>query len=280
MPPPRRFLFPFSLKIARRFGEEGFDQISASLAFTTLLSLVPLAGLLLAIASAFPAFKAFLDHVDNLLVAHLLPAGSAGLISGKIFQFSRRASEVSTVGATVLVFTAFLLMNTVERAFNHAWRVAVPRPMWHRLWLYSIVVAVWPIIIGGLLAATSYAVTASLGWISGGGGIRAYAFKGISLVVLVLFFAFLYRTVPNAAVRWRNAWIAGVFAACGFAILQKGFELYLAYFPSYKAIYGAFATVPIFLLWVYLSWAVVLLGALIAATLPEFEAGTSRRRRR
>lgn len=280
MPPPRRFLFPFSLRIARRFGEEGFDQISASLAFTTLLSLVPLAGLLLAIASAFPAFKAFIDHVDNLLIAHLLPAGSAGLISGKIFQFSRRASEVSAVGAMVLLFTAFLLMNTVERAFNHAWRVAVPRPMWHRLWLYSVVVAVWPIIIGGLLAATSYAVTASFGWISGGGGIRAYAFKGISLAVLVLFFAFLYRAVPNAAVRWRNAWIAGIFAAFGFAVLQKGFELYLAYFPSYKAIYGAFATVPIFLLWVYLSWAVVLLGALVAATLPEFEASTLRKRRR
>lgn len=279
MPPPRRFIFPFSLRIIRRFGEEGFDQISASLAFTTLLSLVPLAGLMLAIASAFPAFKAFIDHVDNLLVAHLLPAGSAGLISGKIFQFSRRASEVSIFGATVLVFTAFLLMNTVERAFNHVWRVSVPRPMWHRLWLYAVVVAVWPIVIGSLLAATSYAVTASLGWISGGGGIRAYVFKGISLAVLVLFFAFLYRAVPNATVRWRDAMLAGVFAAGGFAILQKGFELYLAYFPSYKAIYGAFATVPIFLLWVYLSWAVVLLGALVAATLPDFRGNAPRKRR-
>lgn len=281
MPPPRRFLLPFSIRIIRRFGEEGFDQISASLAFTTLLSLVPLAGLMLAIVSAFPAFKDFVDHVDHLLVAHLLPPGSAGLISDKILQFSRRASEVTAFGAAVLVFTAFLLMNTVERAFNHAWQVQVPRHMWHRLWLYAVVVAVWPIMIGCLLAATSYAVTTSLGWVSSvGGWLLAPVFKVVSLAVLVLFFAFLYHAVPNAKVRWREAFIAGAFAAFGFVLLQKAFELYLAYFPSYKAIYGAFATVPIFLLWVYLSWAMVLVGALVAATLPEFEHSRTRKRRR
>lgn len=283
--PPRRpflpaFLFRFLLRIARRFGEEGFDQISASLAFTTLLSLVPLAGLVLAIVSAFPAFKTFVDQADGLLVAHLLPAGSAGLISTKILQFSRRASEVSAFGAAVLAVTAFLLMNTVERAFNHVWRVGAPRPMWQRLWLYAVVVAIWPVIIGGLLAATSYAVSTSLGWVSGVGWVRAPMFKTLSLAVLVLFFAFLYHAVPNAAVRWRDAFIAGACAAFGFVLLQKSFELYLSYFPSYKAIYGAFATVPIFLLWVYLSWAVVLLGALVAATLPEFAPNAPRGQRK
>lgn len=278
----RRLVFPLLFRVARRFGEEGFDQISASLAFTTLLSLVPLAGLMLAIVSAFPAFKAFVDHVDNLLVAHLLPPASAGLISGKILQFSRRAAEVSLFGAGMLVLTAFLLLNTVEQAFNHVWRVKALRPMWQRLWLYAVVLAVWPILIGGLLAATSYAVTTSLGWVGELRWLRATMLKGVSLAVLALFFAFLYHAVPNAPVRWREAFIAGGFAALSFILLQKAFELYLAYFPAYKAIYGAFATVPIFLLWVFLSWAVILLGALLAATLPEFEGGQakpSRRRR-
>lgn len=280
MPPPRRFLFPFSVRIARRFGEEGFDQISASLAFTTLVSLVPLAGLVLAFVSAFPSFKVVVDQIDQFFVTHLLPAGSAGLISGKILQFSRRASEVSTFGVLVLVFTAYLLLHTIERALNHVWRVSEPRPMWQRLWLYAVVVAAWPILIGGLLAATSYAVTVSLGWVSLTGWLLAPLFKVVSLAILVLFFAFIYHAVPNATVRWREAFIAGASAAFGFVLLQKGFELYLAYFPSYKAIYGAFATVPIFLLWVYLSWAVFLVGGLIAATLPEFEASRPRKRRR
>ncbi|MBI2306020.1 MAG: YihY family inner membrane protein [Rhodocyclales bacterium] len=276
----RPFLIPFLLRIVRRFGEEDFDQISASLAFTTLISLVPLAALILALVSAFPAFANFVDHVDKLLVAHLLPAGSAGLISGKLLQFSRRAAEVSAFGVAVLVVTTFLLMNTVERAFNHVWQVRVPRPMWQRLGLYAVVVAVWPVFIGALLAATSSALTASFGLLGELRWIRAPLFKGFSLAVLILFFAFLYHAVPNAVVRWRHAFIAGAFAALGFLLLQKSFELYLTYFPSYKAVYGAFAALPIFLLWVYLSWAVVLLGGLVAATLPEFGQSPGRRRRR
>jgi membrane protein len=273
-------VLPLLFRVARRFGEEGFDQTSASLAFTTLLSLVPLAGLVLAAVSVFPAFKAFVDHIDQMLVAHLLPSGSAGLISTKILQFSRRAAEVSLVGAGVLLVTAVLLLNTIERAFNHVWKVDSPRPMWQRLLLYAVVLAVWPLLIGGLLAATSYAVTASLGWIGELRWLRASMLKVISLAVLVLFFAFLYRAVPNASVRWREAFIAGAVAALSFVLLQKAFELYLAYFPSYKAIYGAFATVPIFLLWVYLSWAVILVGGLVAATLPEFERAAPALRRR
>lgn len=268
-------------RILRRFVAEGFDQTSASLAFTTLLSLVPLAALLLAIASAFPAYATYVDHIDRMLVTHLLPSGSAGLIAGKILQFSRRAAEVSWAGVAVLVFTAFLLLNTIEHAFNHVWRVRAPRPWWQRLALYVVVIAVWPLLIGGLLAGISYAVTASLGLIGSLPWLKAVMLKLFSLVVLMAFFALLYRAVPNAAVSWRDAGSAGAFAALGFVLLQKAFELYLSYFPSYKAIYGAFAVVPLFLLWVYLSWAVVLLGALVAATLPEMaKGGTATRRRR
>lgn len=276
----RPFLFPFLVRIGRRFGEEGFDQISASLAFTTLLSLVPSAALMLALVSAFPAFSGFVDQLDRLLVAHLLPAGSAGIISGKLLQFSKRAAEVSGWGVAVLAVTAILLMNTVERAFNHAWQVRKPRAMWQRLVVYALVIAVWPVFIGALLAATSSALTVSFGLLGELRWMRAPLFKVLSLAVLILFFAVLYRIVPNAEVRRRHALLAGLVAALGFLLLQRGFELYLSYVPSYRAIYGAFAAVPIFLLWVYLSWAVILLGALVAATLPEFDPGSARRRRR
>lgn len=271
-------LLPFVARVARRFGEEGFGQVSASLAFTTLLSVVPLAALVLALVSAFPAFASFVEHIDRLLVAHLLPAGSAGLIADRILHFSRRAAAVSGWGVAVLAVAAFLLMNTVEHAVNRAWRVRESRRIWRRIVLYAVVTAVWPLFFGALLAATSSALTTSLGLLGELRWMRAPLFKGISLAVLVLFFAFFYRTVPNAAVRWRHALLAGAFAAAGFLALQRGFELYLAYFPSYEAIYGAFATLPIFLLWVYLSWATILVGALVAATLPAFDRRPARRR--
>lgn len=267
-----RFLLPFMARVARRFGEEDFDQISASLAFTTLLSLVPLIGLILALVSLLPLFSVLVDHVDRLLVSYLLPAGSAKLIAGKLLQFSHKAAQVTWLGLSVLLVTAFLLLHTIERAFNHVWRVSEPRPIWQRLQLYTVMLAVWPLLVGALLAGMSYAVTTSLGFFHEPPWVRGLIFKLLSLSTLILFFAFLYHAVPNAPVRWRDALTAGAVAAVGFSLLQKGFELYLAHFPSYTAIYGAFAAAPIFLVWVYLSWAVILLGALVAATLPDFQA--------
>lgn len=237
-------------------------------------------GLVLAFVSAFPTFEVVVHQIEQLLISYLLPAGSADLISGRILKFSRRASEVNTFGVAVLAFTAYVLLNTIERALNHVWRVPAPRPMWQRLFLYVVTLAAWPILIGGLLAATSAAVTTSLGWVKLDVWLLAPVVKVISFAALALFFAFIYYAVPNTPVRWREAAIAGIAAAIGFVLLQMAFALYLAYFPSYKAIYGAFATVPIFLLWIYLSWAVVLVGGLIAATLPEFDRPRRRKLRR
>lgn len=279
-PPLRRIVLPLLGRALRRFLSEGFDQITASLSFTTLLSLVPMVALVLAIVSALPAYFAFLENADRLLVNNLLPPGSAGLISARVMQFSRRAAEVSWLGVTFLVVTAVLLLNTIERAFNHVWRVREPRQVWRRIVLYCVVIAIWPVLIGSLVAGVSYGVTSSLGLIGELPWLRAKMLRLFSIGLLAVFFSWLYYAVPNASVRWRDAGIAGLAAALGFVFLQNAFELYLTYFPAYRAIYGAFAVVPIFLLWVYLSWGLVLLGALVANLLPEFEQGARRGRRK
>ncbi len=279
-PPIRRIALSLLARALRRFLSEGFDQITASLSFTTLLSLVPMVALVLAIVSALPAYFAFLENADRVIVNNLLPPGSAGLISAKVMQFSRRAAEVSWLGVAFLVLTAVLLLNTIERAFNHVWRVREPRPLWRRFVLYGVVIAVWPVLIGSLVAGVSYAVTSSLGLVGELSWLRAKMLRILSIGLLAIFFSWLYYAVPNASVRWRDAGVAGLSTALGFVLLQNAFELYLSYFPSYKAIYGAFAVVPIFLLWVYLSWALVLLGALVANLLPEFGSGHRRTRRR
>jgi membrane protein len=198
----------------------------------------------------------------------LLPAGAASTISGNIGRFSHRAQQLTVAGIAFLSITAFMLMHTIEKAFNHVWQVT-PRPFLARLKLYSLAMLVWPFVLAAVATAISFAVTASLGFIEEVAWIRRLSFKVISLTILFLFFTFLYYTVPNAPVLRRSAALGGVFAALAFTAMQKIFEFYLASSAILKSVYGAFAAFPVFLVWLHLSWAVVLFGGLIAATTPR-----------
>lgn len=256
--------------IFRRFVEENFDQLSASLAFTTLLSIVPLVAVVLGVVSVMPEFFEVVERVDRFLVRSLLPETNAGVIVGYVLEFSKKAANVTLVGLVLLVATVYLLLLSIERAFNHVWHARGGRKWWSRLLLYAAVLTIWPFVVASVIAAISYAVTLSLGVVDEIAWLGSLLFRLGGLAVAALSFAAFYCVVPHARVDLRGALWAGWFAAIGFYLMQRGFEFYLAHFPSYTAVYGAFATVPIFLLWLYLSWAVVLLGALIAATLPEF----------
>jgi membrane protein len=257
-------------RIFRRFVEENFDQISASLAFTTLLSLVPLVALVLGIMSVLPSFPGMVDQLDQFVVRSLLPERSGRMIINHVLEFSQNAANVTVFGLAGLVASVLLLLLSIERTFNHVWGVTENRPWWKKLRLYAGVIALWPFVVSGVVLAIYYAVTTSLGLIDDPEWLRSFVFKAAGLSVAAIFFAGLYLAVPNARVAARDALWAGLFAALGFLLMQKAFGVYLARFPSFTLVYGAFATVPIFLLWLYLSWAVVLLGALVAATLPEF----------
>ncbi|MQY51673.1 YihY family inner membrane protein [Rhodocyclus tenuis] len=265
----------FVRRVAQRFSEENLDEVSASLAFTTLLSLVPLVALSLSLATLLPAFPSLADQLDRYLVRNLLPEGSAGLIARYILEFSHKAARVTVVGLLLLAATAFLLLLTIERAFNNVWGVTERRRWWQRLRLYSGLIVLWPLALGAVAAAVSYAVTVSLGLVDESPWLRRLLFKALGVLLPTLFFGGLYYVVPNVRVRVRDAAWAGFIAALAFVLMQKAFEVYLQQFPSYQTIYGAFSTVPIFLIWLYLSWAVVLLGALLAATLPEFRTDDS-----
>lgn len=241
-------------------------QTAAALAFTTLLALVPLVTLLVSVAAFVPFFDLLISRFDTVVVHGLLPSGSAGMINTHIGKFASKARTLTVPGLLMLFFTAFLLMQTIERTFNHVWQVK-PRPWWQRVRLYAFVMIAWPFLMGGLAALMSYAITTSLGFVSEPLWVRKFAFKALSFVLLGGFFGFLYYAVPNARVSKWAAVVAGLFATVMFALMQKGFEVFLAGVGVFKSIYGAFAAVPIFLIWLHLSWAVVLLGGLIAATL-------------
>ncbi|NTV70628.1 MAG: YihY family inner membrane protein [Azonexaceae bacterium] len=257
---------PRSVGIFRRFHSENMMQTSSALAFTTLMALVPLVAVVLSVAGAVPYLDLLAERLDLLIREALLPPGAAGTIAGNIGKFSHKAQRLTLAGIAVLSVTAFLLMNTIERAFNHLWQVQ-PRPVLARLRLYAFVMAVWPFVLGAVAGAMSFAVTTSLGWFDEPVWIRRFALKAVAMVLLGLFFSFLYYAVPNAPVSRRAALTGGIFATLAFSVMQKVFEVFLVSSAMLKSIYGAFAAFPVFLVWLHLSWAVVLFGGLVAASI-------------
>jgi membrane protein len=256
-------------RIVRRFARENFAQVSASLAFTTLLSIVPLIAVVLGAMSVAPSFLRMVDYLDQV-IRNLLPEHSAGLIIDHVFEFSRKALRVTVVGLLALAFTALAMLHTVERAFDTVWQATARRPWWRRIGLYAVLILLWPLAVAYVVAAVSFTVSLSAGWFVAPPWLYALLSKATGVFVAAVFFAGLYYAVPNARVKPPDALCGGFFAALGFLLMQKGFELYLSYFPTITLVYGAFATVPIFLLWLYLSWAMILLGALVVVTLSEF----------
>jgi membrane protein len=259
----------FVRSVLRRFIEENFDQLSASLAFTTLLSLVPLVAVFLGVLSVLPVFAEMVERLDYFLLRSLLPERSASMIMQYILEFSQKAANVTLMGLAGLLLTVFFLLLSIERAFNHVWRVDNNRSWRKKLGLYVVVLVLWPLLVSCVVLVGYYALTSSLGLIDDPAWLHGFMFRAVGWSVAAIFFAGLYYAVPNARVAPRDALLAGVFAATGFLLLQKGFGFYLLFFPSLTLVYGAFATLPVFLLWLYCSWAVVLVGALVAALLPE-----------
>ena len=256
-------------RIFHRFAREDFGRTSASLAYTTLLSIVPLLAVILGAMSAMPSFLPMAGRLEQMIYG-MLPERSAGMIVEYVFDFSRKALNVTIAGLLVLMATAFALLHTVEHAFNKVWRTTLRRSWWRRAGLYAALIALWPLALVYVAAAVSFAVSLSSGLALESSWLYGLLSRVTGVAVTTVFFAGLYAAVPNARVKLPDALSGAGFAAFGFLLMQKGFELYLSYFPAVTVVYGAFATVPIFLLWLYLSWATILLGALVAVTLPEF----------
>lgn len=267
-----RRLGRFLLHVAKRFDEVHCLQIASSLTFTTLLALVPLVTIALTFMSAFPVFSGLGEQIHRFLLANMLPEAAGKVVTGYIEQFSGRTGRLTALGTAVLAVTAFMMMFTIERGFNSIWRVSRTRPVVQRVLIYWATLTLGPVLIGASLSITSYIISTSLGYA------RQVPLAGAAIIGLAPFvltcaaFTFLYYVVPNRAVRLRHALLGGFVAALAFEIMKRGFALYVAKFPTYTLVYGAFAVIPVFLLWIYFSWVVIVIGALIAALAPDFAA--------
>lgn len=252
-------------------------QAASSLTYTTLLSLVPLLAIAFAIFAAFPAFETARGQLEAVLFSNLMP-GVEDQIRGHLNSFLENTGRLGTVGVVALGLSALLLLGTIEATFNQIWRVDRPRPLIVRFLVYWGVLTLGPLLIGaGITLTTDIYSVARDGLSHAGldandlttesGGVVEQL---ISVGVQTALFTVLFTAIPNRRVAWRDALIGGFVSGAGFQILKAGFAWYLANVLTYQTIYGAMAVFPIFLIWLYLSWCVALLGAVFAASFPDW----------
>ena len=256
--------------IVMRFNQERCIQIAASLTFTTLLSLVPLITIALTLFSAFPVFEDFSLQIKMYLLKNLMPEMAGKVITEYMQQFTESAMRLTAVGVVFLAMTAMMLMITIGQAFNTIWRVARPRPLLKRLVVYWAVLTLAPLLIGASLSLTSWLVGLSMGYAKHVPIFGVGVLKILPLLFTTLAFAMLFRLMPNRYVPHTHALIGAIVAALIFESMNRVFGYYVSHFPTYKLVYGAFASVPIFLMWIYLSWLTILVGAVIAASLSHW----------
>ncbi len=261
-----------------RFFSERLTASAASLTYSTLLAIVPLLVIAFAILSSFPAFGAVKDRMQDMFFSAIVPEAGA-VIEDYISNFTRNASNLTAVGIVALAVTALMLLSTIEETLNRIWHVERPRPILVRFLIFWAILTLGPLLIGGSFALTSdlVAMAARMNVLGSGGASELLDLQetwvvgtAISVLISIVGFTALFVLVPARRVRIWHAAIGASFAAISFEILSWGFNSFLTSGSSYETIYGAVAAVPVFLIWIYTSWMVIILGAVVAASIPDW----------
>ena len=255
--------------LAERFRDARLGVSASSLTFTTVLAMVPLFAVGLAVFSAFPMFGKFQDTIQRWLIESLVPESIARQVLSYLTQFSLKASRLGTAGLVAVLLSAVFLMVTIERTLGQIWRLQRQRPLPQRVLLYWSAITLGPLLLGSSLAATSFVVTASRDVVNVLPGSTRWLLDGFEFLMLTACVSGLYFYVPYTRVRWRHAITAGFLVAASLEVAKKLMAFYLLEVPTYSLVYGAFAAVPILLVWIYVTWLLVLLGAVLASSLPE-----------
>jgi len=273
-----RAAWEFIVALVTRFREERATQTAGSLTYTTLLSLVPLFTVALAVTTAFPVFDEWIGSLQLFILENVLPDTPAvDTVIEQINSFSQNAARLTAIGIAGFVVTSVMLMLTVDNALNRIFRVQRRRSLVQNIFVYWGVITIGPLFIGGSLSATYFALRQAAGTLPLG-FVADALFGFVPFVLTCAALALLYGVVPARRVEWRHALLGGLVAGVGFEVAKRGFAIYLTRVPTYTLIYGAFATIPIFLIWLYLSWLVVLTGAIVTAMLPMWSTKPERHR--
>lgn len=265
-----RDVLSFSWYAAVRFDSDRCFQAASALTYTSLLALVPLTTITVGIVSAFPAFDAVKESARSLIFDNLVPQVGAA-VSENLETFSANAGRLTGFGIIGLIVTSVLLLATIEAAFNNIWRVRESRPWLLRLLSFWAILTLTPLLFAASISISSQVV--GLMSFQDGQPLWRVLLSLLPMVFEFIGLTILYQIIPNRPVRWADAIIGGALAALLFEVAKGGFALYLRAFPMYETVYGAIATIPTFLIWLYLVWCILLLGAVVAAGLPDWRSG-------
>lgn len=260
----------FTRYAAERFATRQTLRVAASLSYTSLLALVPLAAIGVAVMSAFPVFDSAQDELGGLIFTYIAP--HAGVqVEEYLDRFVGNTAQLTTVGVVGLGVTTLLLLATIESAFNVIWGIAERRSLLTRLLAYWTTVTLGPLMLGAGISLSTYLFAVDLAAF-GLGGMREALLGLLPVLLTAVGFTILYVALPARSVRWSHAIVGAIIAALLFEGLKKGFGVYVGAAGGFSSIYGPLAALPLFLMWMYFAWAVILFGAVIAAAWPEWQA--------
>lgn len=259
---------PFLRRLRQRLTGVGLNRTAASLAFTTLLGLVPLFTVAFAYVSRFPLFDRFQEALERFLVRSFLP-GSGLVVRQYLNEFVTKSAELKGVSIVFVIVTAVLLVAEVDSEINTIWAMRAPRSLARRVFIYVLGLTAGPAVIGAAVYFTSWVIEQSVATTSISNEALSWLRQPLAFVVDASAFTFIYAFIPARRVPFRLALVGGVLAAIAFEAAKFGFTFYFTRVQTYQLVYGTLAALPLFLIWIYLSWVIVLVGAAITATLAE-----------
>jgi membrane protein len=260
-----RDLLGFLRLLARRWGEDRCPQVAGSLTFATLLALAPAFAIVVAMFSSMPFFERAMVRLKVFLLVNLVPEMAGRIITVYMEQFAQAAGKLTLVSAAVLLASSLAVMFTMDRTLNRIWRVRRPRPLLASLATYLLLLAAGPLLVGASVSATQMLLALASGVERVPEEAHGFLARSASVAVSTMTFFLIYRLVPHRRVAWRHAVLGGAIAGVLFEAMKELFAAWVRAAPTYDLVYGAFAAVPLFLVWVYLAWLVVLLGAEVTA---------------
>ena len=264
-----------ALELVKRFNEDRCFSTAASLSYTTLLALVPFVTVVFSVLSLFPVSQYWADTMEKFLFDNFVPAAGE-TVRGYIHEFSTQAGKLTAVGLVFLLFSSLSLLATIEDSFNDIWKVTKGRKWFQRLLVYWALLTLGPVLIAVSLSMSSALLSTT--FLANQGLIASFTetvLRYLPIVLELCAFMLFYQAIPNIEVRFADSFIGALIATVLFEITKFGFGFWILNFNSYELIYGALATIPVFFVWVYLCWIVMLVGALISAILlSSHEKGT------
>ena len=262
----RRSLF-LMRSVARRAGSTGLARTAGSLAFTTVLGLVPLATVAFAFVARFPVFQQWLDALEAFLLKYTLPGSANEVVHRYVREFIEKAVGLTGVSVLFIAIAATLVIATIEREINAMWGITAKRPFTQRIAVYLLGITVGPVLVGASISVSTWLVSQTLASIAQEFTLARFAVELLPFVLSMLALALLYLIAPNRHVPLYNAFAGALPAALAFEGAKYGFAIYVKNVPTYEMVYGTLAALPVFLIWIYVCWLIVLAGAAITATL-------------